>query len=228
MAKFLDSNGVTTLWNATKTHVSTSVGAEATARQSADDEIKALVVKLHAAINFSLSKTVVEKGVTTNITINDSAVFDGKALTYNLLVNGAAKAASYPVTNTTTFTGVFKINNADPKLVTDITKSATVNAYYPKYVGGSTKTALTSADITGFTKQTISGSAAGTANITSAANEYIWFCVPSTMTINKVTLGGFAVPIEAPVNVTVTGKDTYKCYRSTNPLSAGTRSFVIA
>lgn len=228
MAKFLDSNGVSKLWETTKQHVSNSVATEATARQSADDEIKALVVKLHAAINFSLSKTVVEKGITTNITVTDSAVFDGKALTYNLLVNGAVKAASYPVTDTTTFTGVFKINNADPKLVTDITKTAKVNAYYPKYVGGSTKTALTSADITGFTKQDISSSAAGTANITSGANEYIWFCVPSTMTISKVTLGGFAVPIEAPVNVTVTGKDTYKCYRSTNPLSAGTRSFVIA
>lgn len=228
MAKFLDSNGVAKLWDATKQHISTSISAEATTRQNADDEIKALVVKFHASINFTPNKTVVEKGVTTNITFTDSAVFDGKTLTYNLLINGANKAASYPITDTTTFTGVFKINNADPKLITDVTKTAKVNAYYPKYVGGSTKTALTSDDITGFTKQSISSSAAGIANITSNANEYIWFCVPSTMSISKVTLGGFAVPIEAPVNVTVTGKDTYKCYRSTNPLSAGTRSFVIA
>ncbi|MCM1079673.1 MAG: hypothetical protein NC344_10280 [Bacteroidales bacterium] len=201
---------------------------EAKLRQDGDDEVKALVVKLHAAVTFGASKTTIEKGVSTAVTINHSAKFDGAALTYALEVNGEAVKSSYTISDTTTFSGVFKVDNADPKLVTDIAKSVTVNAYYPKYVGGSTKTTLTSDDITALTKQGISGSASGTANITSADDEYIWFCVPANMTINKVTLGGFAVPLEAAVTVAVTGKGNYKCYRSTNPLSAGARSFVIA
>ena len=42
------------------------------------------------------------------------------------------------------------------------------------------------------------------------------------------TLGGFAVPMEAYIERAVTGKGLYKCYRTSNPLSAGTRSFVIS
>ena len=201
---------------------------EADARKAADDDIMALIVKLHADIKYGANKTVIERGVSTPITITHSATFDGKPLTYTLQVNGAAVASSYSISEKTIFNGVFKINNSDPKLVTDIAKSVTVNAYYPKFVGGTTKTTITSADILGFTKMAISGSAAGTVSVTSKANEYIWFCVPTGMTINKVTLGGFNVPIEAVVTVAVSDRGNYNCYRSSNPLSASTRSFVIS
>lgn len=185
-------------------------------------------MKLHASISLSASKTAIEKGVPTNVSINHSAKFDGKNLTYTLMVDNAALASSYSVSDTKTFQCVFKINNADPKLVTDIARSVTVSAYYPKYYGGSAKTALTSDDVLALTKQNISGGAGGTANITSAAEQYVWFCIPSYMNISKVTLGGFAVPLEAAATVAVAGKGNYKCYRTTNPLSAGTRSFVIS
>lgn len=52
---------------------------------------------------------------------------------------------------------------------------------------------------------------------------YMWFCVASQQSINKVTSGGFDVPLEAAVTV---GK--YKCYRSSNAVAAGEHKFVVA
>lgn len=52
---------------------------------------------------------------------------------------------------------------------------------------------------------------------------YMWFCVASQQNINKVTSGGFDVPLEAAVTV---GK--YKCYRSSNAVAAGEHTFVVA
>lgn len=224
MAQFLDKAGVTQLWNATKT----KVDAEATARQNADDEIINMIFNTHGNFTNSCSPSVIEKGVSTNVVVNTGVTFNGKALTHTVEVDGAAKATNYPLTDSHTFQIKYSINNADPKIVTTVNKTATVNAYYPKYYGGSTKTAITAADVTTLTKQGISGSASGTVNITSAANEYIWFCVPENMTIKDIKLGGFAVPFQSAITLAVSGKGNYKCYRTQNPLSAGTRSFVIS
>lgn len=201
--------------------------AEADARKKADDDITALIVKLHAVLTLSADKTVIEKGVATDVTLTHSAKFDGANLTYTLQVNGAALANPYSISDKTTFNCVFKIDNSNPKLVTDISKSITVNAYYAKWIGGSTKSTITAADVTTFVKQSITASAAGTYNVTSTDNQYIWFCVPDGMSISKITLGGFAVPNEAPITLSVSGV-SYKCYRTTNPLTAGTRSFVVS
>ena len=108
------------------------------------------------------------------------------------------------------------------------TASVTVNAYYPMYFGASAKTALESTDILAMTKQPIKSSPAGNATVEVGANEYLWLCVPSTMSINSVKSGGFDVPMAAPVTVAVDGKGDYKCYRSASPFAEGTFNGVIA
>ena len=64
------------------------------------------------------------------------------------------------------------------------------------------------------------GQYTATNNVTG---NYMWFCVASEQSINKVTSGGFDVPLEAAVTV---GK--YKCYRSSNAVAAGEHTFVVA
>lgn len=64
------------------------------------------------------------------------------------------------------------------------------------------------------------GQYTATNNVTG---NYMWFCVASQQSINKVTSGGFDVPLEAAVTV---GK--YKCYRSSNAVAAGEHTFVVA
>ena len=64
------------------------------------------------------------------------------------------------------------------------------------------------------------GQYTATNNVTG---NYMWFCVASQQSINKVTSGGFDVPLEAAATV---GK--YKCYRSSNAVAAGEHTFVVA
>lgn len=78
------------------------------------------------------------------------------------------------------------------------------------------------------TKQPIKSSPAGNATVEVGANEYLWLCVPSTMSVNSVKSGGFDVPMAAPVTVAVDGKGDYKCYRSASPFAEGTFTGVIA
>ena len=94
------------------------------------------------------------------------------------------------------------------------------NAYYPMYFGSSSLDQIT--DVTTLTKQALKASPSGTYNISVNENEYIWWCIPNTMTINSIKSGGFEVPIEAPIVI-----DNYKCYRTSSRLKAGIINCII-
>ena len=86
--------------------------------------------------------------------------------------------------------------------------SGTMNAGFIAALAGSKET------------KSPAGQYTATNNVTG---HYMWFCVASQQSINKVTSGGFDVPLEAAVTV---GK--YKCYRSSNAVAAGEHTFVVA
>lgn len=196
--------------------------------QSNEDETMALIVKLHAIITATASPSTIYKGENTNVNINHSATFDGKALTYTPMVNGSALANPYSINDTTTFNVAFNINNADPKLNTTITRSVKVNAYYPRYYGRADKTTLVSDDVLTLEKQPVAASSIiNDKTISSAIADYLWLCVPDGMTISEVSSSGFGVPMEVPITVEVSGKGNYKCYRSTNKVNAGSVTFNI-
>lgn len=67
---------------------------------------------------------------------------------------------------------------------------------------------------------------AGTYRMTTAAGDYLWWMVPEDMTIKKVTLSGFDVPMKAAVTVEFLGT-TYKVYQSENTYQAGTMEFIV-
>jgi len=184
------------------------------------------------------SPTLFEKGVSTNITLTGTSVFAGSDTAPDTAtINGGgftnADFSTYNsgvidngLTDTVSYTATYTLNGVSK------TASRTINAYYPMYFGSSALTSLTGTDVTGLTKQTIKASPAGTYTLTiTNDNDYLYFCVPSTMTINTVTSSGFGVQLntdQVTSPVAVTGKGTYKVYRTLQSLMSGTVSIVIA
>ena len=194
-------------------------------------DINNVLYSQYTKVTITATPTIIEKGVNKNITLSWRSTFNDIAIipdSTSVKQNGTEiyKDANaqhlVSISDTATFTVDIQYKGVTK------TASTKVNAYYPKYYGYSTKTTLTSTDILAFTKQTISSSAAGSGSMNVSEGNYVWFCVPSTMTINKVTSSGFDVPMEAPINVVVSGKDTYKCYRSSNTFKAGTFTYQIS
>lgn len=201
-----------------------------------DEVWEVLYTQFTQISGFSVSPTIIEKGVDADITIRGNNLFNSKPLVPETLsvkrgttVINSTPIASLNIKDT--------LNTEDDRTTytlsitsKGVTKTATanVNAYYPMYFGHSAKAALTGEDVLGLTKQAIKSSPNGTYNMTGIAEgEYVWLCVPSNFSITKVTSSGFGVPMAAAVTVTVKGKGSYKCYRTEGALKAGNFNFVI-
>lgn len=91
-------------------------------------------------------------------------------------------------------------------------RSISTNLYLPVYYGFSKATTGNELTITSLTKGGSSLNGTKTL-INDDATKYLWLCVPNTMSINKVTSGGFDVPFLDPVEASTT-LGTYKCYRT--------------
>lgn len=105
-------------------------------------------------------------------------------------------------------------------------RSISANLYLPVYYGFSKATTGNELTITSLTKG--GSSLNGTKTLTNDdATKYLWLCVPNTMSINKVTSGGFDVPFLAPVEAS-TPLGTYKCYRTKDLPGAGSMTIVIS
>ena len=201
-----------------------------------DEVWEVLYTQFTQISGFSVSPTIIEKGVDADITIRGNNLFNSKPLVPETLsvkrgttVINSTPIASLNIKDT--------LNTEDDRTTytlsitsKGVTKTATanVNAYYPMYFGHSAKAALTGEDVLGLTKQAIKSSPNGTYNMTGIAEgEYVWLCVPSNFSITKVTSSGFGVPMAAAATVTVEGKGSYKCYRTEGALKAGNFNFVI-
>lgn len=201
-----------------------------------DEVWEVLYTQFTQISGFSVSPTIIEKGVDADITIRGNNLFNSKPLVPETL---SVKRGTTVINSTPIASLNIKDNlNTEDDRTTytlsitskGVTKTATanVNAYYPMYFGHSAKAALTGEDVLGLTKQAIKSSPNGTYNMTGIAEgEYVWLCVPSNFSITKVTSSGFGVPMAAAVTVTVEGKGSYKCYRTEGALKAGNFNFVI-
>lgn len=201
-----------------------------------DEVWEVLYTQFTQISGFSASPTVIEKGVYANISIRGSILFNSKGLVPETLSlkRGTTVINSTPVSSLN-ITDVLNTTQSRTTYTLSITSkgvtktaSANVNAYYPMYFGHSSKTALESADVLGLTKQAIKSSPNGTYNMSGIGQgDYVWLCVPSDFSITKVTSSGFGVPMKAPITVTVDGKGSYKCYRTSGAMKAGSFNFVI-
>lgn len=201
-----------------------------------DEVWEVLYTQFTQISGFSVSPTIIEKGVDADITIRGNNLFNSKPLVPETL---SVKRGTIVINRTPIASLNIKdtLNTKDNRTTytlsitsKGVTKTATanVNAYYPMYFGHSAKAALTGEDVLGLTKQAIKSSPNGTYNMTGIAEgEYVWLCVPSNFSITKVTSSGFGVPMAAAATVTVEGKGSYKCYRTEGALKAGNFNFVI-
>jgi hypothetical protein len=201
-----------------------------------DEVWEVLYTQFTQISGFSVSPTIIEKGVDADITIRGNNLFNSKPLVPETLSvkRGTTVINSTPIAslnikdtlNTEDDRTTYTLSITSKGVTKTVT--ANVNAYYPMYFGHSAKAALTGEDVLGLTKQAIKSSPNGTYNMTGIAEgEYVWLCVPSNFSITKVTSSGFGVPMAAAVTVTVEGKGSYKCYRTEGALKAGNFNFVI-
>lgn len=202
------------------------------ASQADVDDINQILFTQYTALSMSRTPASFEKGVETNVTLNWSTKFNNQEIEPDSL---EVKKGSEVLTSDKTLKTIGdSVTDTQAYSMTAVIKgitktaSVTVNAYYPMYFGASVNDVLTSAEVLAMTKQPIKSSPAGNVTIEVGANEYLWLCVPSTMSINSVKSGGFDVPMAAPVTVAVDGKGDYKCYRSASPFAEGTFNGVIA
>lgn len=97
------------------------------------------------------------------------------------------------------------------------TATVSANAYLPQFAG--TSTAATAADLNvvelAIKKQNLKAQQI-TVNAPTGEDKYVWFCVPSGVTISKVTSAGFGVNLKTveTKKATIGGKEyNYNCYR---------------
>lgn len=173
-----------------------------------------------SAKEITLSWTVKRKGA--NATVTALTVKQGSANVYS----GTANPGSQKVSVNTKGSTKYDLSATADGLT--VTGSATVNAVLPMYFGFAAATEASALNITSLGKQAIKTSPGGTYTLTNGTEgHYMWLCVPSTMTINKVTLNGFDVPMEAAQSAS-TALGTYKCYRSSNALQAQAFTIVVS
>lgn len=187
----------------------------------------------HASATISASPILIEKGVSTQITLTAKSLFKTESANTLDIKKGeetlessgttASKTATVSIDDTTTFQAIAAFDYDVVK-----TTNVTVTAKYPIYTFGSTNNTVDSSTITAGAKY-VKFNASGSYSINLSQNlMYFWICVPNDMSINKVTLSGFDVPMEAYQTVSVIGKGDYKCYRSSNTNDSGTYTLVVS
>lgn len=168
-----------------------------------------------------------EKGVPKDITVKwtlkkgDSTVSAESVTVNDESASGTSKLFSGVTQNTTyTVKAVYQEKTAQGST------SATFVA--PMYFGFAAATEAASLEITSLGKQSIKTSPGGSYTLNNATTgHYLWLCVPSSMTINRVTSSGFDIPMEEQQTGS-TSVDTYKCYRSSSQINEGNVTIVIS
>lgn len=168
-----------------------------------------------------------EKGVSRTITVSWTVKKGDSVVTADsVTVNDVAESgSSKEFTNVSTTTSYTVKATKDGKQVQGSTTATFVAPMYFGFVAANTVDSL---EITSLGKQAIKTNPNGTYTLNNTTTgHYLWLCVSQSMTINKVTSSGFAVPMEAAATKT-TSVDTYKCYRSSSAINEGDVTIVIS
>ena len=193
--------------------------------QMTQAQINQIVIGGNITVNLSASPSPIFVGAQRTIRLSATCsaaatIVIKKGSTVLATGSGTSLSASDTITpdsaGNTSYTAEFTIGSIHK------TASRSVTAVYPIRIGTGTEY------VDGTPLTTPKTSPAGTYNVTVANDgEYVYFNVPSTMTINGATMGGFEFPLEAPASKTIGGV-SYKSYRSSNTYDAGTLTIVIS
>ena len=153
-----------------------------------------------------------------------TAVSDKTGQYSKVITCSASNTGSQSVSATFTFT----YNDTGYGTVTK-SASATRTRYAKPVIISTTKGVNpTQSDITGATTA-FSSDIKGTRTFTTTAGKDMWICTPAYQSYSTIKSGGFDVPFDAAIQVTVNGIN-YNCRRKTDTPSAstGTMTIVIA
>ena len=170
---------------------------------------------------------IFEKGLPKNITVQWNVKKGGQTITADTVtvndepVSGDSK--DFFDVNTTTVYTVKAV-----KAGKQVQGSTTATFIAPMYLGFAPAEAVADLDITSLEKQPVKTTPSGAYTLNNdITGNYLWLCVPNSMTIRSVTSSGFAVPMEQ-AQTQVTELDIYKCYRSSSRINEGEINIVIS
>lgn len=241
--KYLDRNGAKLIlqtarkWDAEKKGL-TAWQEDYLARQEEAERSAKFTASL------ALSPTGTEfTGTAVEYTLTASARYDGRAVTPTVtptsanlsgvaFTDGVGKynyAAPATSTGKESVSFTVKLTYTDSLGSIEKSASASQTRYAPiKFL--SSATTPDSAAIAAATQKQVKSAVKGDYSITFTKGEYVWVCIPAFLTATKFTSGGFGVPMEAPVTVTVklgSTDVTYKCYRTTGAPQTSPMSLTI-
>lgn len=150
------------------------------------------------AVSASVSKSVIEKGVQTEVTITVTTKFDNAVVapdSISVKLNNTTdvsmtKQSNNTYTGTVTMSDAFSVQASASYSGVTKSASASVQAYYKFYVGQSTNAQVTSLPSSGFTAKGPQSSAAGTYPFTFTAGQYAYFLLPAGVNRGKLTSPG--------------------------------------
>lgn len=206
----------------TKQETDEVVGAEASIRANSDTSLQDQIDEIAESGSIqtlTANKSLVEVGQTTSVALNATTSLNASVIRLlkesTQITQGSGTQLSYTDSVSPTEAGIityyalFDIGNSTKE------KSINVNAVLPIYYGAG-------ASYTGAqTKAPLRTSPVGSYTIAvGSTGQYMFFLVPSTMSIRKVTMNGFDVPMQNAVDVVINGF-SYKSYQTFNTYDAG-------
>ena len=161
-------------------------------------------------VNIIANPNLIYDNSSSNVTItakmNDNSIADKIEIKIGDTIIGSENNVSELVV-TQILNGTTTIKAYAVQSGFDYNASTKVTGTKPYYIGSGTEY---NDVVNDFCKQSIKSSPSGTYNVTiNNDRDYIWFVVPNSMTIDRVTMSGFDFPIEYSQIVEIEG-NTYK------------------
>lgn len=182
-------------------------------------------------VTLSVNPTIVEAGASASVTVNWSATLkeesinDAASFTLNGTSVSGTTSKTETITDTTPGTKTYTLVTSHSGRSN--TSKVNLSIVGAMYFGFNAANAVGSLDVASLGKQSLKTSPGGIYTLQNGANgNYMWLCVPDNMTINKVTLNGFDVPMEAYSTKDINNIE-YKCYRCSNSLIKGNYTIAI-
>ena len=235
---YIISNG-TDAWIAShrmddiETHIDSSYNAMEAYVNAADSNLQGQIndiVASQTSISLSGTPSVIYAAKSGQTVLLSSKLTTIGTISSHKILKGSTEISSGtdqilngsdPNTNTTTditYTTEAVINGVK------VSKESTVYVRYPIYFGAAATWDAINNDSH---KAPAKTNPVGTYHINVSQNGYsVFFNVPSEMSITKVTVSGFDMPLKPYVSKTIDGK-AYKSYESTNTYTIGTLDVVI-
>ena len=153
------------------------------------------------------------------VTVNWTAI-NGTASAVSISDGTTSKPAGSGKNGSVTFTKISQGTTTYTVTATidgkSYTAKASANAYLPQFAGTSTAATAADLNVVGLAIKQQNIKTQITVNAPTGEDKYVWFCVPSGVTISKVTSAGFGVNLKTveTKKATIGSKEySYNCYR---------------